>query len=167
MGPGVNFMTRKVSGFFASTWNGQRITSHFESSVPAFREVRPGVFFPEGVKMATYQNGKLVLEGEVTFRDVRINEPIDPGILTLRFPAGIWVNNLAEGTVYPIGADEKPSAPPKLLPVAVDRGDTHPPLPPDQSFWTAQRVVLAILIPLTIAGAGWSIWSRSRKVAPP
>jgi hypothetical protein len=77
-----------------------------EQRVTSFREVAPGVFFPD--KVQQYDgNGKVLRSASIS--DIRVNEPLAPNTFDLQFPPGIQVKDLVQGKAYLTGADGKPT----------------------------------------------------------
>ena len=76
--------------------------------VTQFIEHKPGVFFPSLVQRETIVNGKLDQGQKATFRDVKINDPVDLEKLTLRFPSGTQVTDTRKGIAYTVDENEQP-----------------------------------------------------------
>jgi hypothetical protein len=94
-----------------------------EHRVLRFKEVAPGLFFPEEVEQYDGAGGSLRAIRTASFTDIRVNQPLPRDVFHLPFPPGIVVIDVVQGKSYTMGADGKPTGPIKDLP-------QQPPSPP-------------------------------------
>jgi hypothetical protein len=107
--PACNFLVRKAictSGDY-----------RFEAEVLNFSEVKRGLYFPSVVVVRISGKQGLINMIRTTFTSVRINDPVAPSALELKFPKGTKVTDTIKATSYLTDADEKPAG--KVFPIKV------------------------------------------------
>jgi hypothetical protein len=124
----------------------QDLASQHVLSVTRFTEPKPGIYFPAGVKHTTIYKGKSETKETFAFLNVRVNEPIDPAKLQLRFPAGIYVGDTRRGVGYTVDENEQPIGPEELLPTALQSASPWRSI----ALWSTAGVVLLGVVFLVI-----------------
>jgi hypothetical protein len=94
--PAANYMVRKHN----VSATGQPTVIRSEIEVKDFREVAPSVFFPEVVASRTFAGATPLSTQTMTFRDIRVNQPIAAGVFSLTIPAGTTVVDQIQGKAY-------------------------------------------------------------------
>ncbi|MFO0811184.1 MAG: hypothetical protein U0746_21350 [Gemmataceae bacterium] len=158
--PAVNYLVRKRVN---ETTDRKR---RFEFEVTAFRECKPGVFFPEKVVTREFADNKLT--GTTTV-DVtaHVNDPVDPSVFELRFPEGTSITDKATGVVYVTGPDGRPDPkykshpipPPAKTQVKYPTGDHR-----ENSDGWRRPIGWALAIGCLIVGV-WVVLSRRKPSA--
>lgn len=154
--PQYNYLVRKTS-----TYRGEDGVYRIEREVIAFREIRPGVFFPAAVEKRYSEKGKIHVTRSTRFKDVCINESIDPKIFQLKFPAGTTVVDDIKGYQYLSDEAEQPANQPSPLPVT--RPVNYPTGHPDARKGFRYTLVVIPVLVATLLGVGWFGWSRYKK----
>lgn len=156
--PKLNYLVRKSVQF---PHPGDR-SSWYEEEVASFREWKPGIFFPEVVIRRKGEGGQLSLMDRVVFQDVRINEPIDPTVFLLNFPADTTVTDVLKGVKYEVGAGEQPvSAPRPASPPQNLSGEGMPTY--KMSPWYNSRWLAIAVGTVGLLGTiGVFVWRRRR-----
>lgn len=119
--------------------------------VTQFSEDKPGAFFPASVHYEIMNNGKVDQSHKMLFRDVKINDPIDPAKLTLRFPTGTHVTDTRKGIAYTVDENEQPVGAVEHVAKSSERGSEV--LMPTglesrsyRTYWIVGGVVAAIAV---------------------
>jgi hypothetical protein len=106
--PDVNYLVRKMTFRLAGSGaEGQRS----EFAVSSFKEPAPGIFFPERVEAISYKEGKRKSSSVAKFSGIQINRPLPQGIFDLKFPPGIFVSDIVQGTVSKSDENGQPTLP--------------------------------------------------------
>jgi hypothetical protein len=119
---GYNYLVRKLAAKYTKTGGSG------EMELSDFLESPPGVFLPTKCRKQTSLHGKQVSGSVTTLSDVRINEPIPPGVFQLpSIPRGTIMSDWVQGTKYPvdenwrsIGRAEPIAKVPLIDPAALD-----------------------------------------------
>jgi hypothetical protein len=163
--PHVNFLVAKTI-FSTATGDVNSIPFRRETKVTGFKEIAPGLFFPEQVKSQIFKDGKFTGSRIAKFSDVQVNQRQPPDIFELRFPGGITIVDQIEGKRYQthesgkaVPGTEDPIRGGVPLPAnAVQRTETRQ----EPERWT-RWVLWASLGILALAGTAWLYqrWRRS------
>jgi hypothetical protein len=159
LNPQLNYLATKWITKETNNKSG-KVSSASEHRILRFAEVLPGVYFPEAVESKTLQGQFL---RSAVFSDIRINQPLAPGLFELRFPPGIEVFDAIEGKSYKIGANGEPSGAFKeLLPsVSYDKVEALTATVDEPKSWT--RWILPSGAALIILGA--ILWVLRKRFA--
>jgi hypothetical protein len=103
--PGTNYLVRKV----LFHWSRPRATGRIEREVLTFREMKPGIFFPERVRHVMFTSTDWLERGEATLSNIRVNESLPRGTFQHVFPPGTMVADGVQGTGYIVGRDGQPT----------------------------------------------------------
>lgn len=118
--PQVNYLAckliREIKG------RSDRGDFHNESRVLRFTEAAPGIYFPAEMERKCYTDGKLTTHDIVTCSDIRVNQPLPPGIFELPIPPNSTVMDAIQDREYKVDALGKAFGPERSLP-------KYPPLP--------------------------------------
>lgn len=103
--PSVNYLTRKVKMYDAAA------KSSGTHSVTRFREVRPGVFFPQTVVSQVERDGKPPPSWAATFSNIVVNKTLPADAFELTLPPGILVYDMIADKVLRTDSAGKPTLP--------------------------------------------------------
>jgi hypothetical protein len=100
--PQFNYLVRK---FVIHAWlKGKEERGEYE--VATFREVAPGIYFPERINMRWFSSGEQPAgSGVRAFTDIRVNEPLPADSFEFRFPAGVEVLDTIQSKMFKVDAD--------------------------------------------------------------
>jgi hypothetical protein len=155
--PAVNYLVRKLVG----TTKGQPTEFRSVLEVTRFKELEPGLFFPERVEARYFYNGDNPLSNNVVvFADVRVNRPLPPETFQLRLPAGTTVTDNLQGKVYDVNEDGKPVGPVRSLFTATSSGITPRAPTLEEPASTTSWILPASLGVLLVAVI---LWVRRRR----
>jgi hypothetical protein len=161
--PAVNFLIRKV--VYTEPHNkGNAGDVRTEIIVSEFVEVTPSVFFPGRVEMNRFVNDDLKGKRETTFSDIRMNEPVAPGLFDFRFPANTPVTDTVLGKHYLTDANGNPGTEERPIPAIF-----APPVQPgvgtvsteDPTSWSKWMLPAS----LGVLGGAAGLWMRRRWLA--
>lgn len=155
--PSVNHLVRRL------VYHSSRPLADIsiEREVLSFREVTPGVFFPEKVAHSLLSNGNWFEKVEAILSEIRLNQRLPEGTFTHKFPPGTRVADYERGTSYTVGPAGQPT---KAAPL-----DPEPPPAPlatstppdaDEERWPWHRIVLLLSLAIVLAGLGAVYWKR-------
>lgn len=158
--PAANYLIRKAD--YAKAGSSFRSISE----VVQFREVVPGIFFPERVSARFTAPGPEKAGYDVVFHAVKINRAIATSVFELDFPAGAVVADGTKGVFYTADASGRPvgkvqSIPVRTAPLSSNRtvvsevrGDTKEEPPP------AGRWIVPVSLTTFVLAAAGLLYSR-------
>ncbi len=173
--PQVNYLAQKMR-LHTGKSESEKVS---EQVVARFKEVVPGIFFPERVDSTTVQGGEKKASWHAAFSNIQINKPLPAGIFDLRFPSGIVVSDLVRGKMFKTDASGEPT-----LPAANRRGNEltltqAPPFPIAQDgnqrpsvtteeprSWTRWLFPVALIF-FALAGILWFMRHRRKPAGAP
>src|SRR5262249_11913545 len=97
------------------TFKDSAKTGRLEANVVSFREVKPGIFFPDKMEHRNYSNGKEFFRLVTTLSEIRVNEKFPEGVFTINFPEGALVTDKLRGVAYKMGPNQTPAGKPARL----------------------------------------------------
>ncbi len=161
--PRVNYLARRMH--IAMTQAGPRTRGEHE--VVRFKEVVPGIYFPERIEVRGYTDNQLEGTTIATFGDIRINQSLGPDVFKLHYPPGTKIMDTIQGKFYTVDSEGRPTGEVRNMQVV-----TSPPLPVGTELQTVTefepKSAIRWIIPvsLSILGVGitaWFIRHRMRK----
>jgi len=160
--PGTNYLVRKLICHGSRVNTGYRI----EQEVLSFREVKPGLFFPERVVYSLIISGDWMTKTEATLANLRVNETLPAGMFQHTFPPGTLVTDYEHGTGYTLGANGEPTKVGSFVPSSppVSVGTSTPPTA-DDVRWPWHWFVVGGSALMVVLGLGLMIWKRRREAA--
>jgi hypothetical protein len=161
--PSVNHLARVVTS--KSKLAGAPDKPPPVQEVTEFTEVSPGVYYPTQVRCIVPATGDE--SWTYQFANVRVNQPVPPEALSLRFPARIHVMDKVRGGVYVTDAGGEPTAVARgsdgqpltlgsgLSPGAVADEPEFPSSeePPPQSRWVLPAAVALLVVGIGVRAA--------------
>ena len=165
--PGTNYLARKLIRHRRLP-NGQN--SRIEGEVLSFREVKPGVFFPDRVGQALFFGGDWFQKGKASLSNLQVNEAVAAGQFRHVFPVGTLVADVEKGTTYTIGPAGTPihvapiASPPPSGPPAGPVGTATPP-DADKDRWSWRHLLLLSSGLVLAAGLIMMFWKRRQRTA--
>jgi hypothetical protein len=100
--PAVNFLVRKVTYDLM----GGGHSYHRELQVNQFRQVAPGVFFPERIEgHATSDTGDIANNHSSVLSEIQVNGRLPDRTFKLTYPRNVTVLDEVRGVTYKTGAD--------------------------------------------------------------
>lgn len=157
--PSVNYLGRKRVDEY-DDHGGRRV----ENEIEAFREAKPGVFFPVKYVSRYYVAGKLKSQSTLAAEVVEVNEPVADEALTLTFPEGVFIEDTVKGIRYATGPDGKPVPARPARPIPPEtRAQVQAPAEPEpvpvRWLWVAATLAAAMCV-------GLVAWRLLRGRAP-
>lgn len=101
--PSLNYLVTRL--LIRETADG---LSRIERTASKFQEVKPGIYFPTQSELVAVKQNIAIVKVTARFKRVKINDPIDPAELELRFPEGLSVADRVQNKNYLVDRDEKP-----------------------------------------------------------
>jgi hypothetical protein len=166
--PGTNYLARKV----VCHWTRPRGSGRTQCEALAYREMKPGLFFPERVKYTMWAGNEWCQKGESVLTNIRVNEPLAPGSFKHVFPVGTMVADVENGKGYIVGRDHQPShvgtlAPQTSYVVSGQTLQTSTPADADQKpWWSWENLLLigsGVLLAVGVAGYWWKRRAKSKS----
>jgi len=159
--PSANYMVKKTERKSDSP------TGYSSSAeVSAFKEIAPGVFFPERVVVKRFVNGAAGSDEVFTFYDVVVNQPIADNVFDLKFRHGIRITDRIDGKKYKVNETGVPisekvpisyASPPPIAPAELPLTETQE--EPSRSGWWLLPASIGLL---SVAGCVWLLRRRMR-----
>lgn len=156
--PKLNYLARKIT-----TW-GEDASTRVEVEALSFREVKPGIFFPETVERRYCRDKQKSVQvtRRLRFKEVVVNEPIPPGVFQLTFPAGTYVGDAIKGVGYLTDEHEQPANKLSPLPKSIGSDIGYPTgMEPNKAEWPVLPITIGVGVLLTTVALG--IWLRLKK----
>jgi hypothetical protein len=101
--PKANYLVRKLVQHMLNSDGPRNYVGVNE--VTRFREITPGVYFPEEIRSSFTATDKPATGRTVTFTDIQVNKPARPDVFTLKYPKNAQMADLVEGVVYWVTED--------------------------------------------------------------
>jgi hypothetical protein len=136
-----------------------------ESRVVNFKEVGPGILFPERIESEYKVDGTMLSRTTAVIRDAQVNHSISDSELRIKFPTGTSVSDAIRKKVYSVDEDGHVIKEDPTYTVG-----TSVPLEPASSVWREQtqeetpsshRWLLPASLILLICGLGLWLWQRT------
>ena len=107
--PSKNYLVRRVVSHV--TMEGAAGKGRLEGEVTSFREVKPGVFFPESMELRIFHKGQEINRMVTRLTSIHINEPLPMSVFKMSFPPGTVVSDQVRGTTFRIDQEGKMAGP--------------------------------------------------------
>jgi hypothetical protein len=99
--PALNYLVRKRK--YTRTTS---IAVHFmEDEALEFRELSPGLFFPERTAGRSGRVADPDFDYAATISEMKLNQPLPPEVLKFRFPNGMYISDTVRGEFYHVDAE--------------------------------------------------------------
>jgi hypothetical protein len=160
--PAANYLVRKL---ILHSSKGQG-TIRIEGEVHSFREVKPGVYFPDRMGHSLFIKGNWFEKAEAKLTNLNVRGSLPEGTFKHVFPTGTRVADWEKGTLYTVGSQGQPTkvgnlaAPSQQAPTA-----TATPLEADDERWAWHHFLLIGSGIAVGAGVLALIWKRWRRGA--
>jgi hypothetical protein len=98
--PSVNYLVRKRSLTETLSHNAQAKVQRWESVVTHFKEVVPGIYFPERIETRFSRDGRPQTRMSHTFSQIAVNNDLPKELFAVHYPPGVDVVNAIEGKIF-------------------------------------------------------------------
>lgn len=163
--PAVNYLVRKLIYHTSKP----KVDLRVEKEVLSFREVQPGVFFPEQlVHGLFFSGGQWFEKAEATLTNIRVNEPLPEGQFRHTFPPGTMVTDYEKGQAYIVSPEGQPRLVSPLDPSgarAPEEVMTQTPVTADDDPWPWHRILVLVSVVAVVCGLSVTLWKRLKTDA--
>ncbi len=142
-----------------------------QQQVVQYKEVTPGLFFPEHVVGTSENNSVQESSLMADFSEIDVNTPLPPGVFQLRYPHGVYLTDAIRGYEYQVDAEGKQISKGKAL-----AQGTQSPISEEERIVSAQeakeepqsnlRLILPVSLVLLLIGCSLLIrrgWRNRRR----